>query len=99
MGKTGMTMNLHRLLSRRATEKRPLRIALIGAGKFGSMFLAQAGRTPGIHLVAVVDLMPRRARSPGARRLERGTVRRGSNHGRHQTRDHLHLGRPARRHR
>ena len=61
MGKTGMTMNLHRLLSQRATERRPLRVALIGAGKFGSMFLAQACRTPGIHLVAVVDLMPRRS--------------------------------------
>ncbi len=55
-------MNLHRLLSLRAAAKRPLRIALIGAGKFGSMFLAQARRTPGIHLVAVVDLVPQRAR-------------------------------------
>ena len=62
-----MTMNLHRLLSQRATEQRPLRVALIGAGKFGSMFLAQAGRTPGIHLVAVVDLMPRRVRDRLAR--------------------------------
>ena len=57
-----MTMNLHRLLAQRATAKRPLRLALIGAGKFGSMFLAQASRTPGIHLVAVVDLAPQRAR-------------------------------------
>ena len=57
-----MTMNLHRLLAQRATAKRPLRLALIGAGKFGSMFLAQARRTPGIHLVAVVDLAPQRAR-------------------------------------
>src|SRR5512135_2531228 len=55
------TMNRHRLLTRRATEGRPLRVALIGAGKFGSMFLAQARHTAGIHVVAVVDLAPQRA--------------------------------------
>jgi len=55
-------MNLYRLLSRRAADRKPLRVALIGAGKFGSMFLAQARRTPGIHVVAVVDLVPQRAR-------------------------------------
>jgi len=55
-------MNLHRLLSRRAADGRPLRVALIGAGKFGSMFLAQARRTPGIHVVAIADLAPQRAR-------------------------------------
>jgi predicted homoserine dehydrogenase-like protein len=49
-------MNLHRLLSQRAAEHRPLRVALIGAGKFGSMFLSQAPRTPGMHVVAVADL-------------------------------------------
>jgi predicted homoserine dehydrogenase-like protein len=60
-------MNLHRLLLQRAAENRPLRVALIGAGKFGSMFLAQARRTPGLHLVAVVDLDPRRAQESLAR--------------------------------
>src|SRR5258706_9689194 len=54
-------MTLHRLLSVRASEGKPLRILLIGAGKFGSMFLAQARRTPGIHVVAVADLDPGRA--------------------------------------
>jgi predicted homoserine dehydrogenase-like protein len=39
-----------------------LRVALIGAGKFGSMFLSQVRRTPGLHLVAVCDLAPPRAR-------------------------------------
>jgi predicted homoserine dehydrogenase-like protein len=56
-------MNLYRLLREREAEGRPLRVALIGAGKFGSMFLAQARRTPGIHVAAVVDLDPSRARS------------------------------------
>ena len=55
-------MNLHRLLLQRAADSRPLRVGLIGAGKFGSMYLSQARRTPGIHLVAVADLSPKRAR-------------------------------------
>ena len=49
-------MNLHRMLAARAEEGRPIRVGLIGAGKFGSMFLAQARRTPGLHLLAVADL-------------------------------------------
>lgn len=55
-------MNLHRMLQARQAEGRPLRVALIGAGKFGSMYLSQARRTPGIHLVAVCDLSPPRAK-------------------------------------
>jgi predicted homoserine dehydrogenase-like protein len=55
-------MNLHRLLCERAEAKRPLRVGLIGAGKFGTMFLAQALRTPGLHLLGVADLAPARAR-------------------------------------
>ena len=35
-------MNLHRLLQERAARGRPLRVVLIGAGKFGSMYLSQA---------------------------------------------------------
>ncbi|GAB4185201.1 MAG: Gfo/Idh/MocA family oxidoreductase [Thalassobaculales bacterium] len=60
-------MNLHRLLLKRAAEGRPLRVALIGAGKFGSMFLAQARTTAGLHLAAVCDLSPERARASLAR--------------------------------
>src|SRR5689334_19225378 len=55
-------MNLHRMLMQRAAEHKPLRVLLIGAGKFGSMFLSQVRRTPGLHLVAIADLSPRRAR-------------------------------------
>src|SRR5579864_4541302 len=55
-------MNLHRLLTERAESGKPVRVGLIGAGKFGSMFLAQALRTPGLHLMAVADLAPDRAR-------------------------------------
>ena len=56
-------MNLHRLLEERAARQRPVRVVLIGAGKFGSMYLAQARRTAGIHLLAVADLAPDRARA------------------------------------
>ena len=48
-------MNLARGLERRAAEGRPVRVGMIGAGKFGSMFLAQARRTPGMHVVAIAD--------------------------------------------
>jgi predicted homoserine dehydrogenase-like protein len=54
-------MNLHRLLQEREAQGKPLRVGLIGAGKFGSMFLAQVRTTPGMHLVAVADLAPERA--------------------------------------
>jgi len=55
-------MNLFRMLNARASEGRPLRIGLIGAGKFGAMYLAQVPRTPGLHLVGIADLSPAAAR-------------------------------------
>jgi predicted homoserine dehydrogenase-like protein len=61
------TMNLHRMLLQRAAAGTPLRVALIGAGKFGSMYLAQVKHTPGIHMVAIADLVPDRARASLAR--------------------------------
>ena len=60
-------MNLHRLLRERAAAGRPLRVSLVGAGKFGAMWLSQAPRTPGVHVVAVADLRPDRARESLAR--------------------------------
>ena len=54
-------MNLHHLLMERNQEKGPLRVGLIGAGKFGSMYLAQAVSTAGIHVAAIADLAPARA--------------------------------------
>ncbi len=56
-------MNLHQKLEARAAEGRPIRIGMIGAGKFGSMFLAQVRHTPGIHLMALADLNVERART------------------------------------
>ncbi len=60
-------MSLIQKLKARAAEGRPVRVAVIGAGKFGSMYLSQAPRTPGIHVVAVADLSPDRARASLAR--------------------------------
>ncbi len=44
------------MLAARCEERRPVRVGVIGAGKFGSMFLAQAVRTPGLHVVGIADL-------------------------------------------
>ncbi len=49
-------MNLSHLLNERAVQDRPLRVGLIGAGKFGTMFLSQVRLTPGMHLLGVADL-------------------------------------------
>lgn len=56
-------MNLHTMLQSRAAEGRPVTAGLIGAGKFGSMFLAQARLTPGLQVAAIADLSPDRARA------------------------------------
>jgi len=56
-------MNLSRLLAARAEAGNPVRVGLIGAGKFGSMFLSQARRTPGLQVMAVADLDVDRARA------------------------------------
>ena len=46
----------------REREDNPLRVGLIGAGKFAAMYLAQVPRTPGVHLAAIADLSPAHAR-------------------------------------
>jgi predicted homoserine dehydrogenase-like protein len=60
-------MNLFAMLQKRAAKGKPLRVGLIGAGKFGAMYLAQARHTPGIHVLAIADLSPERARAALAR--------------------------------
>ncbi len=56
-------MNLHAKLQQREAAGRPLRVGLIGAGKFGAMYLAQVPRTPGLHLAGIADLNPSNART------------------------------------
>jgi predicted homoserine dehydrogenase-like protein len=60
-------VSLHAQLQRREAEGRPIRVGLIGAGKFGSMYLAQIPRTPGVHLAGIADLSPEGARRNLAR--------------------------------
>jgi predicted homoserine dehydrogenase-like protein len=56
-------MNLHRMLLERKAAGRPITIGIIGAGKFGTMFLSQARLTDGMHVVAVADINTARAHS------------------------------------
>ncbi|MGQ9368041.1 NAD(P)H-dependent oxidoreductase [Azospirillum sp. ST 5-10] len=56
-------MNLYHLLQRRADAGRPVRVGLVGAGKFGSMFLSQVPTTPGLEVTVIADLDPDRARA------------------------------------
>jgi len=56
-------VSLHRLARQRAAAGRPVKIGLIGAGKFGSMFLNQAPTMAGIEIGVIADLDPERARS------------------------------------
>lgn len=56
-------MNLHRMLLERQAAGKPVTVGLIGAGKFGLMFMSQVRSTDGMHLVGVADLNPDRARA------------------------------------
>ncbi|WZB76561.1 Gfo/Idh/MocA family oxidoreductase [Achromobacter insuavis] len=88
-------MNFHSQLAARAAAGAPLRVGLIGAGKFGSMYLAQVPHTPGVHMVGIADLSPANAhrnlervhwrpeRPPGA------LARRGARAGHHPRRRRL----------
>jgi predicted homoserine dehydrogenase-like protein len=56
-------MNLHRLLLERQAAGKPVTVGIVGAGKFGTMFLSQARLIAGMHVVAVADLNIARAKS------------------------------------
>ena len=60
-------MNLATLLAARAAAGRPVRMGLIGAGKFGSMILAQTPRIAGLHVVGIADLDVAKAHAALAR--------------------------------
>jgi predicted homoserine dehydrogenase-like protein len=55
-------MSLYHLARQRAAAGRPVRVGLIGAGKFGSMFLNQVPTMPGVEIAVIADLDPERAR-------------------------------------
>ena len=56
-------MYLYQQLQDRADVAHPVRVGLIGAGKFGSMFLSQAPSTNGLDVSVIADLDPERARA------------------------------------
>ena len=60
-------MSLYAQLQKRAAQGKPVRVGLIGAGKFGSMYLAQIPSTPAVQLVGIADLSPANARANLAR--------------------------------
>lgn len=56
-------MNLMPKLAARREAGKSVRVALIGAGKFGSMFLSQVPHIEGLEVAAIADLDPDRARA------------------------------------
>ena len=55
-------MFLQSFISQRIDNNASVKVALIGAGKFGSMFLSQVPTTPGLEVVIIADLIPDNAR-------------------------------------
>jgi len=60
-------MNLYAKLLEREAQGKPIRVGLVGAGKFGAMYLAQAPRTPVVHVVGIADVSVANARANLAR--------------------------------
>ena len=56
-------MSLYSQLLSRQSANNPIRVGVIGAGKFGSMFLSQAIRIPAVHIVGIADLNVEQAKS------------------------------------
>jgi predicted homoserine dehydrogenase-like protein len=48
-------MNLHQKLAARAAAGEPVRVGLVGAGKFGSMFLSQVPHIPGLEVAVISE--------------------------------------------
>src|SRR5262245_34510077 len=56
-------MSLQQKLAARVAADKPVRVGLIGAGKFGSMFLSQVPSIAGLEVAVIADLDPERARA------------------------------------
>lgn len=54
-------MNFYDMLQQRATENKPIKVGVIGTGKFSSMFLSQARLTPGMQISGIAELDPQKA--------------------------------------
>src|SRR6185312_2479071 len=49
-------MNLQQKLAARAAAGKPVRVGLVGAGKFGSMFLSQVPHIPGLEVAVISEV-------------------------------------------
>lgn len=49
-------MNFYQMLQEKQEKGTPVRVGLIGAGKFGTMYLSQVRKVPGVHLVGIAEL-------------------------------------------
>jgi len=56
-------MFIYQELAARAAASKPVRVGLIGAGKFGSMFLSQVPTTQGLVVAQIADLNPAKAKA------------------------------------
>jgi predicted homoserine dehydrogenase-like protein len=56
-------MSLSAKLAQRREAGKPVRVALIGAGKFGTMFLSQVPAIPGLEVAVIADLDPEKAKA------------------------------------
>ncbi len=56
-------MFIYQELAARAAASKPVRVGLIGAGKFGSMFLSQVPTTQGLVVAQIADLDPAKAKA------------------------------------
>jgi predicted homoserine dehydrogenase-like protein len=56
-------MNLQSMLASRIDARKPVRVGLIGAGKFGSMFLAQVPSIEGLEIAVIADRDVERAKA------------------------------------
>ena len=56
-------MSLCQLARQRTAAGKPVQVGLIGAGKFGSMFLNQVPTMPGVEVAVIADLDTERARN------------------------------------
>ncbi len=62
-------------LAERERAGRPIRVGIVGAGKFGSSVAHQVSRMPGLRLVALADLFPDKAQAVFARNgVEAGDI-------------------------
>ena len=81
-------------LERRAAEDRPVRVGLVGAGRFGTTVAAQVGRMRGLRLAAVADVRLANAQAAlGAAGWAEDDVQTAAGPG--DTRDRVHAGVPV----